>query len=65
MAWWTRITGRRRPGCRAAGSGLTFATVVAEHVAEVSEVRPSRPGHLADRELPAIPAVLAPAGSIC
>ena len=41
-----------------------FATVVAEHVAEVSEVRPYRPGRFADRELPAIRAVLTGTGRV-
>ena len=40
-------------------SDLTFATVVAEHVADISQVAPYESGALFKRELPCIRAVLA------
>lgn len=36
-----------------------FAEITAEHVTELAEAAPYRPGHFADRELPALRAVLA------
>jgi deoxyribonuclease V len=54
-------------GARAAlvvAADLRFATVVAEHVTELTEVAPYRPGQFAARELPAISAVLTGAGRI-
>jgi deoxyribonuclease V len=42
----------------------TFSVVVEERVAKVAEVPEYRPGHFADRELPALRAVLASTGSV-
>jgi len=41
-----------------------FGTITAEHVTELAEAAPYRPGRFADRELPALRAVLALAGPI-
>jgi deoxyribonuclease V len=42
----------------------TFGVVIAEHVAMLDEVAEYRPGHFADRELPALRAVMTQAGSV-
>ncbi|MEU6644514.1 endonuclease V [Saccharomonospora sp. NPDC046836] len=42
----------------------TFGTVIAEHVATLDAVAGYRPGHFADRELPAPRSVMAIAGSV-
>lgn len=44
-------------------SDPAFATITAEHVTTLAEAAPYRPGHFADRELPALRAVLTKAGS--
>lgn len=42
----------------------TFTTVIAEHVTTLDQVAQYRPGHFADRELPALRAVLTHAGPV-
>jgi deoxyribonuclease V len=54
-------------GARAAlvlAADLTFATVLAEHTADLAEVAPYRPGAFYTRELPALRTVLAAAGPV-